>query len=417
MAANTTTLDAILKNDYLPPIRKALNDSSLLWSRLERDEESVVGKMAIVPINYAHNQGVGAQSETGVPTAGEEAYKESQVAMKYIRGRISVSSPVIEASKNDAGAFVRAVDSEMRGLEASLRDDMNRQVFGDGTGKLAQVNGAVTWSSGTATVTVDNPGTLYLKPGMLIDIYSSYPDTKSHSGVKVESVNSATSFTISAGEGSAANIADNAWITRKGAVTTTGVQYEIMGLKGLIDDGTYVATLQNIARSTASYWKANVLANGGTNRALTLELMQQAQDEAEVQGAGLTSLIVSNFAVRRKYINLLAADKRFVQPFYIEGGWPGLRPKEEGRRQYQAVEFNGIPYVADRYCPGNTMFFVDESTIKVYRLKDFDWMDEDGSILHLKSGSAEYEAVLELFANLGIDAPLKNSVIRDISES
>jgi hypothetical protein len=412
--ADTTTLDAILKNDYLPPIRKALNDSSLLWSRLERDEESVVGKVAIVPINYAHNQGVGAQTETGVPTAGSEAYKESQVPMKYVRGRISVSSVVIEASKNDTGAFVRAVDSEMRGLESSMRDDMNRQAFGDGTGRLCQVNGAVTWSSGTATVTVKNPGTIGLKPGMLIDIFSSFPGTKSHSGVKVESVDSPTTFTISAGEGSAANIADNSWITRKGVATTTGTYYEVMGLKGLIDDGTYVATLQNIARSTASYWKANVLANGGTLRALTLELMQQAQDEAETAGMGLISLITSDFAVRRKYINLLAADKRFVQPFTIEGGWPGLRPSEEGRRQYQAVEFNGVPYVADRYCPANTMFFIDESTIKVYRLKDFSWMDEDGSILHLKSGSAEYEAVLEHFGNLGIDAPLKNSVIRDI---
>ena len=71
------------------------------------------------------------------------------------------------ASKNDKGAIVRALDSEIKGVTADLKRDVNYQLHNDGTGVRCLING----DPGTdSTITVDTPGTKYLSEGMLIDI-------------------------------------------------------------------------------------------------------------------------------------------------------------------------------------------------------------------------------------------------------
>src|SRR5574344_860189 len=90
MATTLTTLDAILKNQYIGPIRDQLNNSSVLYSRLEKNSDSVVGKNFTIPLHYGRNEGVGARGEgTALPTAGNQAYKECIVPMRYQYGRIS----------------------------------------------------------------------------------------------------------------------------------------------------------------------------------------------------------------------------------------------------------------------------------------------------------------------------------------
>ena len=167
MAGSTlTTFDAILKNQYLGPIREQLNNSSVLYSRLEKNEDSVVGKNFTIPLHYGRNEGVGARGEGGaLPAAGNQSYKECIVPMRYQYGRIQLTGPTIKAARSNEGAFLRAVDSEMRGLEKDMKSSMNRQAFGDGTGLLANV--AATGSSST-TVVVDS--TAKLRIGMPVDI-------------------------------------------------------------------------------------------------------------------------------------------------------------------------------------------------------------------------------------------------------
>ena len=115
MAGSTlSTFDAILKTQYLGPIREQLNSSSVLYSRLEKNEDSVVGKNFTIPLHYGRNEGVGARAEGGtLPDAGNQAYKECIVPMKYQYGRIQITGPTIKAARSNEGAFLRAVDSEM----------------------------------------------------------------------------------------------------------------------------------------------------------------------------------------------------------------------------------------------------------------------------------------------------------------
>ena len=400
MAQNLTNFDKALKIDYLPAIREQLNNATILFSKIKRNQRDVSGKQWQTTVHYQRTSGIGAGSETGLPTAGNQAYLNPYGVVKYNRGRIQVSGPVMKASENDTGAMVRALDSEIKGVTRDLKKDVNYQLFNDGTAVRGLVNG----DPGTGTtLTVDSPGTNYLNDGMLIDILnpSGGAVRTGSSAITLTSVNSTTAGTLSAAANAA--VADNDQVTRAGATDGAGVSYEMMGIKGIVDDATYVTTLHNLSRSTYAWWKCSTHStdsNGGTLRDLTLPLMQASVSAVEKNG-GKIGLIVCDHATRDAYAALVVADKRYVNTMDLDGGW-------------KALEFNNVPLVADADCPPNTMFFLDLNHLELMQMSDWDWMDKDGAILSRVSGSDAYEAVLYLYADLTTDWPRGHSFLRDI---
>jgi len=400
MPQNLTAFDAVLKEDYLGTIREQVYMSHVLLNRLEKNEEDVVGREAVVPLHVGGNTGVGARSDGGpLPTAGNQQYATATYRCRYNYGRIQVTGPVIKASRNNKGAFVRAVDSEIQGMTKDLQDDLNRQLHGDGSGVLCLVNTDPT--TGT-TLTVDDPGAMYLKKGMKIDIVdpsSVIPgDARANaSNLTIASKSSATTVTMSAALHS--DVADNDYVARYGSYAL-----EMMGIRGIVDVNNPRAglTVGGINRSTAGneYWKANVDANSGVPRKYSLDLMQSSWDAAEEEG-GEISLILTTRAVRRKYLALVRADGRFVNTMKMDAG-------------FDALEYNGKPFVVDRHCLPGRIYFLDESTLAIYRMSDLDWMEEDGAVLSRVSGFDAYEAVLFFYATLGCSAPNRNALLADL---
>lgn len=400
MAQNFTNFDQALKIDYLPVIREQLNNATVLLNKVQRNERDVVGKQWQQVAHYQRNSGVGSGTETGLPTAGQQKYANPYGVVKFTRGRIQVSGPVMEASKNDTGAIVRALESEIKGVTTDMKREVNYQFFNDGTAARAIING----DPGTeVTLTLDNPGTQYMYDGMLIDIVdpTTGVPTANSTDLTISTVDSATQATLSAAADTA--VADNDVIVRANSTDDAGTSYEMMGLKGIIDDATYVTTLHNLSRSTYAWWKASTHSNddnSGTNRDLTLALIQDSISAVEKNG-GKTNLILSGHDVRDSYAALVVADKRFVNTMDLDGG-------------FKALEYNGIPWVADRDCPPNTVFFVDTDHLQIMQMSDWNWMDKDGAVLSRVSGSDAYEAVLYWYADLTTDRPRAHSFLRDV---
>ena len=401
MAITGSTLSAIqeaLKRYYIGPIRSQLNNSTVLLSRLQRNEEDVSGDTltAYIPLEYERNQGIGARADGGVlPAAKYIGVKQATVALKYNYGRIQVTGPAVAGSRNSSAAFMKVIDFEIKGMLRGMKVDQNRQLFGDGTGVLCQINGT---SSGT-TVTVDNPGTQYLESGMAIDSYDATSGgTIGLNSSTIASIDSTTQITLDAAGAST----DNDYIIREDSYGL-----EMMGLRGIIDDATYVSTFQGLSRTTYPWLNANVLDNSGTNRSLTLDLCQQASDAAEIDG-GRISLVVSNYELRRKYADLLVGDKRFVNKLKLDGGFSALEYSAGG---------DPIPWVVDRHSWDNTVFFVDESSMAIYRASDFDWMDKDGNVLSRVADYDAYEAILYVYQTLGCSAPQHNTALRDVTQT
>lgn len=395
-AATMATLQDILKNFYIGPVRKNLNDATVLLAQLKKSSTEVVGEQVILPLHIGRNWGVGARGTSGtrvLPTARNQKYDKAYFTTKDVYGRIEISGKTIRATKTDRGAFLRAVTSETEGMTVDLGSDINRQLFNDGTGNLAVCGTGAT----SATVVVDS--TQYLEEGMYVDFYDAGGTITGNVGKEIVSIDSDTQITL------AASIT---W--------TTGDTIKLMGvtatdeLNGLALIVNNSGSLHNIDPATVSIWKGNVFGDDSSPQVISEDDMQQAQDAAEKKG-GKVDMIVTSYEGRRKYIQLLAQQKRYTTPQAgkLKGG-------------YEYIDFNTIPFVVDRHCQANSsttrMYFLTLKSLGIYRMADFDWMKEDGNILARQVGAnatESYEATLVCDMEFGCTARRHNSVYKGIA--
>jgi hypothetical protein len=190
--------------------------------------------------------------------------------------------------------------------------------------------------------------------------------------------------------------------TTTGATSVTDTSYgkEIMGLLGLIDDGTYVATLHNVNRTTYPMFSSKVITSVG---ALSADVLQRAIDVASEVGDGEISDLLMHHSVRRAYLALMESDRR-----YISGD---LSKPDAGTvaAKRGSLAFGGIPITEDKYAPYGIIFAVDRSGFKRWSLVNGEWADDDGSVLiRVGTGSSaadQYEAFYRIWDNFSNDYP------------
>lgn len=389
MGATLSTLDSILKNQYIGPLREQVNYDVVLLDMLDKDQDSVVGKNFTVPLHIGGNEGFAAVAEGGtLPGAGAQQYKETIIPMRYVYSQIELTGPTIKAAKSDAGAFVRAVDSEMKGAAKDFKRQLNRMFWNDGTGVLT----ACGTTTGSTTVVVAS--TKYIRPGMLVDVIVMANGTTGTgaTGRSVVSVTDATHFIISG----AAITTDNTF----GVYISGSRGIEVMGLQGICSTSL---AIQNLDPATYAWWKANVLANGGTPRAITEALLQTAMDTTETASDGSVKAILTSFGVRRAYQALLTTNRQYMNTMDLKGG-------------KKALDYNGLPLIADKDAPTGKLFCLDTDQLKVYQLSDIDWMQEDGAVLSRVAGKDAYGATLYRYLELGCSSRNSQTVLSDITE-
>lgn len=407
MATQTlANISGFLKKKYVGPIRDQLNNSSVLYYRLEKNEEDVAGEdlTANIPLMYARNQGIGWRDVGGtLPTAGRRNYVKATVAMAYLYGKIRIAGQAIKASRDNATAFAKVVDTEVRGMVEGLKIEVNRAMHGRGTGAMCRILSTTNVAAGTA-ITVNDASRL--EPGMRIDSYTTNASSGGTIGLDSVTIDQVdyknNTFTLTTNPGTDET---NDYVYRE---DSRG--FVMMGLEGIVDGlssaGTRLITaLQGITRSSSLYWDANVLDNGGTTRAMTLALIQRAYELGEIIGQGKTSIILSDYAQRAKYLNLCVADRRYVGTLTLDGGW-------------SALEYAGgsepTPWVVDKQALLNQAYFLDEKSLAIFRAADFDWMDLDGAVLRKVSDVDEYDADCFSYLNLGCYKANVNTVLRDL---
>jgi hypothetical protein len=406
-----TGFNAALKEFYLPRLTSTINEKRILMTRLERDSSKtdVSGRHARLPVNIRPSQAIGARSDGSsgptLPTPQSQTFVELQIGYAFNYATVRITHPVIQASKNDRGAFVRAIGAEMDGIRRDLKNDINRQLFGDGDGVLGITSG--THSSGDTALILQAGHKV--KVNSYIDSWTTRESGGSSTvdGVQVTAI-SGNTLTIAAD-----TWADNAYIFRQDNRAN-----EMMGLLGIVDANaaatTFTSTLQNIARATYPEWDAQVYvgSSAGTARAITEDILDAALLDSQSASEGETSLMVTSPVQFRKIGQLMTPDRRYSPSMELEGG-------------FTAINWAGVPIVWDRDCPrwsqqvadGTDMdmiFGLDESELAIYQLADWDFDDTDGNVLHRRQDVAAYDATLFYYANLGTTDASKHFVIRDL---
>lgn len=396
--ATLSTLTAILKEYYLPPVRDQINNEIVVLSRWDVNNKDLVGLQAIVPLHTARSGGIGARPELGtLPAASAQSYARAVYDLKYLYGRIEVSGPSLQKTKNSAGAFLEAYKSELDGIKNDLMNDLARQFYGDGTGQIAQCGA----SGPSTTVTLASAEAIrkgFLYVGQRIDIGTAAdPDTIT-ANATITDVNEATpSITISA----SVTVTGSNFIYAQGNVDPSGggTVYEIdNGLQKLVSASAN--TVGGINASTSKYWDNLRDSTGG---ALTEDNMLKNWNNVRIRG-GRPSILLGSFGLQRVYFNALQGMRRYVEPTKLRGG-------------FQVLEFQGEPFVADRHAPYGKLFMLDESHLMVFSPADWDFLARDGQAVKWVQDKDSFQSVLFRYINIGTDRRNVQNVMTGLTDT
>lgn len=377
----------ILKNWYQGPIVSQFNDEIPFYRECEKGKEKYNGLRVIRPIKVRRNPGIGATSDGGtLPAIGTQSVQQAQIEAKFLYLRFGITGPMIKASQGDKGAFVSAMEYEMQEGLNDLTNDVNRQLFWDGTGTLATLSAN---ASATNVITVTGrtdaePGNKYLDIGMVVDIYTS-AGVQQAQGLEITDISGTDTATVTL-SGNVTASADDI-VVRSGAY-----DLEISGLRYSLDGGT--SSIYNIDRSTYPIFQGNVVNQGGNQ--MTLDFLQETYNEAKRRGGAKVNAVFSDYDSERFYNKLLIADKRYIGK--VKGD--GTFSSKDGNY----LEFAGVPWVADKDCTQD-VYMLDSRHWKKYVLSELEWADETGTYLIAQTSADSFEARLRLFFDFFCEKP------------
>lgn len=377
------TAENALKSFYLDAVKDTLDmKTSPLLAKIERSSENVYGKDVKKTVRLGINNAFGVSTETGsLPQSQQSDYGQMTATLKNLYGTIEISDKAIRASQSSEGAFVNLLNAEMESLLRSAKYHVGRMVMGNGMGYLADFHVAMKGD----TVIVNSAAPIQL--GMRVRLMSE--DMELLEDGLVRTVTSISRFNNN--------------------VSLSGPTFQNLDLCGYIcmanDD-------EELTGAAALYEKSTVygLNDGFYDQIRPLEIivsgdidenkMQKMIDNLEESSGYAPDLIVCSWGVRRALLNYFKENGIRMDSVEIEGG-------------FKALSFNGIPVVADRFCPPGMMYFFNTDNIKLYQLGDWQWMEgDDGKILHQVPGKPVYSATLVKYAELVFECP--NSVGRII---
>ena len=382
------TADNALKSFYLDAVTEALDlKANPLLAQFQKTSANVVGKDVKKLVRLGMSGGISAGTETGaLPTASEAEKVVFTATLKNLYGTIEISDKALRASASDEGAFVNLLNDEMQTLIKSASLNFGRMLYGDGTGMLAFVSG------------IDTVNTLALSDlrsvmeGMVVDFYGA-------DGTPVEGAQGVKVVCVKRGEDTVVFDRNVGECVNPGFYVYVhgSKDNEISGLGAIFGDDN----LYGVDRTNKYLLKPYKKATVGT---ISESIVQKAIDEIEEKSGEKVNFIVCSWGVKRALVEYYKEFKVMMPSVELAGG-------------YKAVTFNGIPVIADRFCPAGTMYLLNTDSFKLNQLCDWKWLEgEDGKILKQVPGKPVYTATLVKYAELMCEKPSAQGMLSGITE-
>ncbi len=401
--------DALLQEDYvMKGIVSSINKATPFKNTLRR-KGTTAGRRRIYPVQTDMSQGNGARGEgDDMPDYGAEEFVDAIVQCKYNYGTFKVTGPSMEFSTRKA--WVEFGDRQLQGTKEGMTQDIGRQCWGDGSGKLALVNNGGGYAATATAITVDSAfgvlwgslttNTTKLFRRNMIVVF----DTEDNNGIgyKITAVG-ATSITITPGLQNA--VADNCPIYKKKAKLK-----EITGFLKFVASATFQTSVLNLGdsiyngidRSVNSSWEGNVVDAGA---ALSLALVRQLKDVVYARAEDEDSnLCINSLEVTRDYEALLTPNQRYVPPMKLEGG-------------YTALEHDGLRLTKDSKAPVKCFNILNTNFIAWAQTQDPHWDNDGSGIMHRVEGQDARTALLKWYSELDVDEPRRNGTLYDLTVS
>jgi hypothetical protein len=388
-------------------LHEQLRDKNPALEFIEASAQNITrnGKEVIFDTHIGRNQGIGARGvREKLPIAGAQKYKQAHLYLKNLYGAIEVDGQLFEQAADDYNAFINVVDMEIKGLKRDLAKDLNRQIYGDGSGKLA----VVTAQPSSTTLTVD--ATDWLEEGMVIDVVDPTTGVKQQSGaassIEIVSINETTKvITVTGTLGTfSTNISANDIIVRSSnGVNSFGK--ELTGLGAIVKA---TGELHEIDPATTPVWAATEVALGssgtpGTLTELNLINLVQSVDKK----GGDVDVFLASPGVYNAYWNLLQGFRQFTNGAGLTGGQRSFTFEALGKP---------IRFVSDYAAPKGTLYALSSKELVINRKKDWSWMDRDGSMWSRVADTDAYEARIYQYSEIGTYRRNAHAKLSNIAE-
>ena len=377
-----------LKSFYLDAVKDSLDTkTSPLLAKVERSSENVYGKDVKKLLRIGLNNAFAVGTETGdLPQSEQSNYVQMTATLKNLYGTIEISDKAIRASQSNEGAFISLLNGEMESLLRSAKYHVGRMIMGNAMGYMCDFNVAVKGE----TVVVNN--TASLQVGMRVCMMSEDMDPLEEGVVRtIKRISRSDNNVVLSGS-------PFQEVGMCGFICVVSDDEELTGATALFEKQSVYGIPENAyeqIRPIENYCKGGIDENQ----------IQIMIDQLEEVSGCAPDLIVCSWGVRRALLNYFKQNGVRMDSVEIEGG-------------FKALSFNGIPVVADRFCPKGAMYFFNTENIKLYQLGDWQWMEgDDGKILHQIPGKPVYSATLVKYAELVFERPNSVGRILNIEEA
>jgi len=423
--ASTTDVIEAMKYTYgVDQVLYLLNEEVVTWNMLQKMKKPMGGRGQFIMPIMVKNPGAwtGITEGGALPSGLNPDTAEATFSLQEYTGLYNMSWKLLQDARNSKFAFQTALKLMEAGFRRRVLKLINADFISDGLGKLASLPAA----DDQVTITVDALPSVDV--GMVVDVMDTDNNTKHGNSLTVTAVDVVNrTITLS---GAPSGTAASDYVVIQDTVSSSA-SLHTNGLLGIIDDANPPnANFGGINRSTAGneYWESAVLANGGTNRALTEDLMLQLEDLVREKGGAKLNAYMSNLAIIRRYHELLKDDVFYAMssPQALDGGGLGRKggSNQKGKKGGDGrsiYKFSGKPWHVEPYFAANTIIGMDTEHFYIGHGENAAPRPVseifDGTPFFRQTSNATFEVAWYWQGQLLSDNPAAGAKIEDVAES
>lgn len=382
---NMSTHDALFKEFYGGEGSTSLvNAKTPLASILMKNKKvDFVGDQFIAPVRFGSAVGLGYRAQgSNLPAPVPSPRGKAAFPAKRAYGTVSYDREAIVASRNDRGAFAKVTVDETEALiEGFMLHNVERALFGDGSGKLGEVSSlsgsgteASPWVITGATTGTNAPKhkKRYYPKGAKIDLYTQAGVYQLTARVVAASSTTVSLVLISTGSVATPVAGDILyWEGNKDG--------EITGLKKLVSAGT----IYGIDNSVDTEFRG---LDEEITGALQVDDLNDAVSDLEEESES-PNMAVTSHAALALLKNQLEDQKRYES---------ATVKSSDGKIGFSGImvmsDIGPFPIVASQMCPQDELWLFNTKCMQLVMRQDFGFFDDDGTILLRNPNKDEFDA-------------------------
>jgi len=405
---------AVLREVIQPYVQDNFPKQTILLDQMKRNS-------GVATINNAFHAAVRTSRHGGVTNLANDGnninatagvtFNRGSVAVKTVTGAFNISKLAIDASQGDKRAIANTFTEQAKAMVSDFAREVNRQLYGDATGIVAQVNGSVSSTEITirainASVddgrTIDYYGTVnsdiapgaYLQDGMVVGIGTAAAATGTIGTITNRGKDLAVGTVLLTG--ATASAANDAVFILDGSGGGAGSNM-FNGIREALSSTTGTNLYAGLARSRDG-WTPQF---GSVSEALSLSRMENGYLSAkEYARTGDQYAIFVNKTLYKKYGDLLTSMRRTVDTADLLGGWTGLE---------FAAGAGKVGVFLDYQVPDGEVVILNMDSWTLCQVEDMNWLEQGADNLLRLSNTITYQAVMVWFANVMCLAPAANA--------